>query len=78
MSGCCRVEQVWLVPDYRCYFLDPYDHIFDVESVDQPTDALASEEGARRLRTMLCHAVEVFDKGRLICRIGKPPAKREG
>jgi hypothetical protein len=59
------------MPEYRCYFLDPDNHIYDVVAIDEPTDALASAEGLKQLGNALCHAVEVYDRGRVICRHGK-------
>lgn len=57
---------------YRCYFLDPENHITDVEPIDQPTDELASGQAQARFGKELCHAVEVWESGRLVCRLGTP------
>jgi len=62
------------MPVYRCYFFDPQNHITDVEPIDQPTDDLARSDADVWLAKALCHAVEVFEGGRLICRLGKPVA----
>jgi hypothetical protein len=70
-----RRKQVRPMPVYRCYFFDPQNHITDVAFVTQATDKLAQAEGFEWLTRTLCHAVEVFDGGRLICRLGKPTAK---
>ncbi len=58
------------MPVYRCYFFDPQNHITDVEAIDQPTDDLARAQAELRFAKAICHAVEVWEGGRTVCRLG--------
>jgi hypothetical protein len=62
------------MPVYRCYFFDPQNHITDVEPIDQPTDDLARVQAGERLAAIDCHAVELWDGSRSVCRLGCPAA----
>ena len=55
---------------YRCYFLGEDDKIKGFEIIECASDAAALEEAERRLATCGYPAIEVWDRGRYIGKVG--------
>jgi len=57
------------VAQYRCYFFDADDHVFEVDSADHPTDQHAIAWGHRLSRSHpKCTSIELWCGARLIDR----------
>jgi len=54
------------VPKYRCYFLDPQNHVTSFALVDLPTDTLALAEAEKLWRSGPSHGVEVWNGPQMI------------
>jgi len=54
---------------YRCYFFDAENHVFEVDAAEHPSDAAAIEWGHRLARTHPnCASIELWCGARLVDR----------
>jgi len=56
------------MPQYRCYFIDPQNHVTSFSIVTFPTDVLAREEADKLWRNSPSHGVEVWNGAEMIHR----------
>ena len=60
------------VPQYRCYFIDPQDHVTSFKILDLPDDNLAQAEADSVWRSNGGHGFELWNGPKMIHRKVKP------
>ena len=62
------------MPSYRCYFLDPADHVAATDIIVCETDTLVQARADRMLAACGYPGLEVWDRGRRVYRARKSGA----